>query len=523
MSFYRTAKKEATRYYVKLEKKRASARLKQEKEIQANANVDAFNSPDAITSEYGYKEGTKFHQSMMDRLRSYSAVSSPEHTNKLANYTIRGAWIGKIVSIAMTYLVSVYFYDKVMKEVLEIPLEYVKPFLAVFSVGIQVIMGALLKNIFNDTESFITRFISGFIIGGGFFYFLLKSHMYYQDLKFSFAKQENKEKVLHIDTPKITSIRKQIEIVNNQITLEKNSMTSRSEFNAENKETLRAEAKRFDAIAEEYEAMVKTAKDANQKYIKTKLGRRTRGQVYSWAKNKRAKAMEIRREIADIKAIQSPKIDGFYSKKIKLEERLSDAQNKEISSLNALSEDKGKSAFYIQLFILLFAEIDLYGFFIYRANIKNKIVKKIHGIIDKFNSLRDLTGIQENFEKAIQSVVKMVATSQNQTLTNLNHINRAILLSGNEVTVSNERVAEKIIHTSRTEGDNVKYLSPTAKKEDVPFTRERALELYTQWGLGKQVTLTVTEMEYFDKKGLFHNGDLVVGSPVIYLQSLGLN
>ena len=457
-------------------------RLKEAREGDANR----LTASDEIESEYGHRSGTSFHKAIIDRLKTMKDVSSPNATNRIANISIKFAWLVKIVSILISYAVLDYIYEHSISQNWDIPYWVIVPLIFILATALEIISSVFIKNILNSSENILTR-VTTFIIGTALTILITYGHVVYTELKNTVSVQENKEKVLHIETPNTIRLRGQIQDVSNTIASLQNTLKSRMDRYNQQLEDIENGAEAYKTKAEKYQAMVDNATRKKQRYIMV-MGKNQRvARVQGWANTN----MKLyRKEIAKKATIQAPTnqtIEKYKKQKMELENQLAQEYNKEKISLDSESVEKGNINLYLQLLISFLAKIDLYGYFVLRHNIKNRVLDRMHKIIDEFNVVNQLSGVLEQFSLQTGQVMKAIGLTGIKVQNELAGINRTIVTDGNRQLQSNYRLIESLTHSTpivesnyQTIGDDRVDVKNTSKNNIDIDERESILTNYVK-------------------------------------------
>ena len=418
--------------------KRRVAKAKREKEAIED-DVNLLTASDEIEESYGHRAGTAFHKSIIDRLKSMKAVSSPSATNRTAKISIAFAWIIKIVSIAISYAVLDYIYKNSISQNWDLPSWMIIPLVFALATALELISSMFIKNVLNASENPLTR-ASTFLIGFGLTVLITYGHVVYTDLKNTVNVQKNKEKVLHIETPTTHKLTGQIKDVEKSIEVLQRSLSRQNDQYQSVLQNLEEGANAYKAKAEKYQALVDTATKKHNKKVYVLGSYKTISRVQSWAN---ANMKRYREELAKKTTVPIPtipKIEKLKLKKEALENALEAEYNKEKKSLDSESLEKGDINLYLQLLISFLAKFDIYGYFILRHNIKNRVLDRMHKIIDDFNVVNQLSGVLEQFSMQTGQVMKAIGLTGIKIQNELAGINRTIVTDGNRQLQSNHRL-----------------------------------------------------------------------------------
>jgi hypothetical protein len=77
----------------------------------------------------------------------------------------------------------------------------------------------------------------------------------------------------------------------------------------------------------------------------------------------------------------------------------------------------------------IMSKLDLYGYFLFRANIKKEIIEKMHSIIDEYSSLSQVQGIIDQLSRQGSLILKGVGMSVQGINESIDSINSTNLLS----------------------------------------------------------------------------------------------
>jgi len=415
------------------------ANTRQRREEAALGDVNRLTASDEIESEYGFRSGTEFHKSLINRLKTMKDVSSPGATNKVANISIYFAWGMKIISILLSYGVGFYVWEHSISQNWEVPTWLIMPLIFIFASAVEIISSIFMKNILNSTENIITR-VTTFIIGTALTLLITYGHLVYTDLKNTVNTQQNKEIVMRVKTPTTVKLEGQIKDVSQSIVSEQKRLSAQmNRYNAQlNDIELGAEAYRVKG--EKYQAMVDHANQKKHKYIKVNGKNHLVSRVQGWANTN----MKLYRKALSKKTVleepTNPKIEAYKAKKERLEDLLEAEFNKEKNSLDSASIEKGSINLWLQFLISFLAKIDMYGYFVLRHNIKNRVLDQMHKIIDNFNVVNQLSGVMEQFSLQTGQVMKAIGLTGIKVQNELAGINRTIVTDGNRQLQSNYRL-----------------------------------------------------------------------------------
>ncbi len=501
------------RYNVYRRNRRIQNQRREREAKEGDAN--RLTASDEIESEYGHRAGTAFHKAIIDRLKTMKQVSSPTATNRVANISIIFAWLVKIVSILISYAVLDYIYENSISQNWDISKYIIVPVIFTLAVALEIISGTFIKNILNMTESIITR-LTTFAIGVALTALITYGHVVYTDLKNTVNIQKNKEKVLHIETPETIKLRGQIVDTNNTINNLKKTLGNRYTRYLQKLKDINSSAQPYKIKAEKYQKLVDNAIKKKQKYIYILGKKRLVSRVQSWANtNNRLYA----KEIAKKDTIEEPKnenIEKYQKAKRELEDKLALEYAKEKKSLDSESVEKGDINLYLQLLISFLAKIDLYGYFVLRHNIKNRVLDRMHKIIDEFNVVHQLSGVLEQFSMQTGQVMKAIGLTGIKIQNELAGINRTIVTDGNRQLQSNYRLIEAI--GSNPTGVEANYQTIGDDRVDIGSKTEKGIDLKER----EQILNDYVHSMGYPHKVLF-DPDVAIGSTLGNLIKLNPN
>jgi hypothetical protein len=290
----------------------------------------------------------------------------------------------------------------------------------------------------------VTRIIT-LLIGVLLTYIITYGHIGYTELKNTVNTQHNKEKVMHIETPTTMNLKTKINDTDDSIASLKKALEHRNESFERTKEAIRAGADAYKKKADKYQNIVDIATKKKHKYVSVLGKKKTAAQVQSWANKNMERYREEIAKINSLKEPTSPKIEALKRKKETLSNQLEAEYNKEKLSLDDESLEKGDMNLYLQLLISFLAKMDLYGYFVLRHNIKNRVLDVMHKIIDEFNVVHQLSGILDQFSQQTGQVMKMIGLTGITIQNELAGINHTIVNNGNRILRSNIGLRQMLI------------------------------------------------------------------------------
>ena len=423
---------------------RKIANAKRKKEA-VEGDVNRLTASDEIEQEYGYRGGTSFHKDLINRLKTMKEVSSPGATNRVANVAIYFAWGIKIISILITYGALWYIWENSISQNWDVPTWIIMPLIFIFSAAAEIISSIFIKNVLNSTENWLTR-ITTFIIGLVLTGIITYGHIAYTDLKNTVNIQKNKQAVMTIKTPTTVKLEKQIADIEDSIKLEKQKLEVANRRYNTRVADIDAGANAYKVKGEKYQEMVDRANKLKYKYIRVN-GKNVRvSRVQGWANtNMKLYRKELEKKGA-IEAPTNPAIENFKEQKRLLEDKLEKELNKEKTSMDDASLEKGDINLWVQFLISFLAKIDMYGYFVLRHNIKNRVLDQMHKIIDNFNVVNQLSGVLEQFSLQTGQVMKAIGLTGIKIQNELAGINRTIVTDGNRQLQSNLRLIKSLAH-----------------------------------------------------------------------------
>ena len=572
-----------------------------------------MNASDSVEFGYGYKYGTSFHKNIIDRLKTYKDVSSPGATNKRADAMIWLSFVGKLLSIYMSYVSILYLYSHGLKTQLNVNPMIEVVFIFSLAIVWEWLSGAELKSIFNATENKTTRF-TGLAVGLTLTVAGLYLHIYYQDLQSKVNHSENSSKVLKVDTPATLAVKSKIENVDTLIKIEKDKLKSENSSLEEQKADYNKQIKELEEKRDYYKNILKEIEAHKRKTWKrkgvvyTKLnGKATRvSSIPGYIRYRDKKIAEIAEKKANLAVPQSARLTELTEQKTALTVELEKAYNASKAQMDKVSDSSGHAGLLFQLFITFLAKIDFYGYFLLRANIKNSVLEKMHDIIDEFNAVNEMAGIFGQFSRMNTQTLRAIGHSSLGVNNEIAAVNRSIVANGNRFLKSNKKLLMAIerqvdkgvieanyqpigdsrvdreadnpevvltewlrrmgytqdivfaedVETSRLVG-NVIYVNPNHSEDDIinlirhelshveaetsehdeafkdgidkvseketkvskpifnmkrktyRFSIDRALKILTDYGFGKEINLSQSEIQYFKDMGVW-NGKLNV-------------
>lgn len=415
-------------------KKRATRR----KEAQ-EGDVNRLTASDDIEKEYGYRSGTEFHKSFIERLKSMKFVSSPTATNRVANISIWFALAVKVISILISYGVIDYIYQNSIKANYNLPDWFITIIIFTLATALEFVSSMFMKNIMNASESPITRGTT-FVLGLAITILITYSHVVYTDLKNTVNANSNKQIVMTISTPTIDTLKSQIESKSESISGLKKTLSDREDRYNQNLKDIDAIAEPYRTKAEKYQKMVDESTAKKQKYLSVLGKNQLTSKVQSWAnRNNELYKKEIAKK-NKLTAPTNPQIEKYKEQKVLLENELNAEYIKENKNLDSQSYEKGDVNLWLQILISFLAKIDLYGYFVLRLNIKNKVMDSMHKIIDEFNVINQLSGVLQQFSNQTGQVMKAIGLTGLKVSNELASINSTIVTTGNRQLQSNIRL-----------------------------------------------------------------------------------
>lgn len=477
---------------------RKIANAKRQREA-TEGDVNRLTASDEVEQEYGFRSGTSFHKDIINRLKTMKEVSSPGATNRVADVAIYFAWGIKIISILITYGALWYIWENSISQNWDVPTWVIMPLIFIFSAAAEIISSIFIKNVLNSTENWLTRittFIIGFILTGIITY----GHIVYTDLKNTVNIQKNKEAVMTIKTPTTVKLEKQIADIEDSIKMEKQKLeVANSRYNARIAD-IEAGANAYKVKGEKYQKMVDRANRLKHKYIRVN-GKNVRvSRVQGWANTNMSLYRKELEKKTSLEVPTSPAIESFKEQKRVLEDKLEKELNKEKESMDDASLEKGDINLWVQFLISFLAKIDMYGYFVLRHNIKNRVLDQMHKIIDNFNVVNQLSGVLEQFSLQTGQVMKAIGLTGIKIQNELAGINRTIVTDGNRQLQSNLRLIKSLAHApidveanyQPIGDDRVDISSPAADGGDHLAEREQILTEYVQ-GMGYPHSVVLDE------------------------------